>query len=343
MIDTITVEFNMLVPEDLLRTWDHDCSSKANGKGYNRYLLTVKLENGASIKLIYYPRDYRGNHLLLVEVSLPHVVFGNNCTMLYDFRKGATMVNEALAKFPEVPELDLMHGVISRLDICYNHQVGNSVPYLIKALQQLEFSHRKTVSYGSEGVQYKSIQTTTKFYNKEKESKNPAAFGILRQETTLRKKAVQKLVGKARPTLQDIQIELLGSALEEELEHLHLLNISIANRDEALKIYCEKCEEIGGIFYFGLHVGMITEPSKEAFERVTGSHPRTLERRLKKLYETVGPLTLTDHLKPLPALSINYRDALGELEKNAPRQEAPGLHVPVLDAPERLLVSQSTK
>ena len=84
-----------------------------------------------------------------------------------------------------IPKVNLWFGILARLDVCYNHKVGELVPYYIDALQSLEYSRRKTGPWTTEGVQYKNKQMSTKFYDKEKESGNSEAYGILRQETTL--------------------------------------------------------------------------------------------------------------------------------------------------------------
>ena len=85
---------------------------------------------------------------------------------------------------------------LTRLDICYNHHVGALLPNYLSALAILDYPRRKTThTYRNESVIYQNTQANTKFYDKRAESKNPAASGILRQETTFRKNNVKMILG----------------------------------------------------------------------------------------------------------------------------------------------------
>ena len=178
MIDTITFRFDIELDQEHLLHWQRTVVQKANGACYMNFSLDITTDNGTSIRCTYHPRSYKGQPLLLIEFSLPKLLYGNNCTMLVDIEKGIDKANEALFDVPGFPVLDLQDAIINRLDVCYNHQVENLVPYFIKALQYLEFPRRKTKPYTTEGVQYYNKQKSTKFYDKQKECGDPAAHGI---------------------------------------------------------------------------------------------------------------------------------------------------------------------
>ena len=70
---------------------------------------------------------------------------------------------------PHCPKLDLGEGILIRLDMCYNHQVGDAVEDYIKAIGNLDYPHRRTKHHRYEGVEFRAKHKTTKFYNKERE------------------------------------------------------------------------------------------------------------------------------------------------------------------------------
>jgi hypothetical protein len=224
--------------------------------------------------------------------------------MLNNLEEEITQANEVLAGIPVLPSINLWNGVLNRLDVCYNHQVGDLVSYLIKSLQQLEKPHRKTKPYTSEGVEYFSKLVSTKFYNKEKESGDPKAHGILRQEIELKSKAIKKLTGNKKPTLRDITKDLLYDTLENELQQLGLLGCSIGTRETTLKLLCEEYGRNEGIYYFGLLKAKTSYPSKETLATDIKLHSSTLGSKLRKIVKAGVPLALAETYEPLPPLVI---------------------------------------
>jgi hypothetical protein len=280
--------------------------------------MTTKVKDGIKVKYVYnpvigetafrftyLPEAYDGHPMLSLEFSVPKMVYGNNYQMLESIEETIKLGNEKLAKVRDIPILDLAEGILIRLDMCYNHQVGDAVDDYIKALGNLDYPHRRTKGHRHEGVEYKAKHKTTKFYNKENESKHKEAFGILRQEITLLTgKDVQELLGVKKPTLLDVSIGQITIALKGELETLRLLNNSIATRNTALQTLCEKYGEDAGIYFFGLLMSKV-DKSRKQIVRKTSSHPRSLDRKLKKIVDAGIPLTLTDREEPLPPLTID--------------------------------------
>jgi hypothetical protein len=193
--------------------------------------------------------------------------------------------------------------------------VGELVSYFIDALQSLEYSRRQTGPYTTQGAQYWNKQVCSKFYGKEKESGSTAAYGILRQEITLRREKVKKLTGRKKPTLHDLTPDLLFQALEDDLKELHLLGRSIGTADTTLSHLCESEGELAGIFYYGLlHSGVTL--TKERLISATKSHQRSMDRRLKKIVDAGIPLSITKHIEPLPPLVID-RNCIGDAESKS--------------------------
>ena len=280
--------------------------------------MTTKVKDGIKVKYVYnpvfaetsfrftyLPEAYDGHPMLSLEFSLPKMVYGNNYQMLESIEEAIKLGNAKLAKVKDIPILDLAEGILIRLDMCYNHQVGDAVDDYIKALGNLDYPHRRTKGHRHEGVEYKAKHKTTKFYNKENESKHKEAFGILRQEITLLTgKDVQEFLGVKKPTLLDISIGQITIALKGELQTLRLLNNSIATRNTALQNLCEIYGDDAGIYYFGLLISKLDKSRKQIVKK-TSTHPRSLDRKLRKIIDAGIPLTLTDREEPLPPLTID--------------------------------------
>jgi len=184
MLDTIRLKFSVSPSPDQLTKWTHRITETQTG--IRESYIYNPIIGDTMCKFTFFPYSYTGDSLLTLEVSLPKLVLGNNYQMLGSI-DGTIKISNYLLNNSSlyIPEIDLSEGVLIRLDMCYNHQVGDLVDDYIKALGYLDYPHRRTSNYRHEGVQYKSKHITTKFYDKEKETGFPEATGILRQETTM--------------------------------------------------------------------------------------------------------------------------------------------------------------
>ncbi len=302
MLDTIRVKFPINPTDEQLNGWTRKTTSSPTGKSdvfmYNPVLDDVML------KFTYRPFDFKGNPILSLEVSLPKMTLGFNYQMITGIDEAVKIVNSKLDEIPHIPKLDIAEGILIRLDMCYNHQVGDMVEDYIKAIGNLDYPHRRTKHHRGEGAEFRAKHKTTKFYNKEHESGFAEAHGILRQEITLMSaKDIQKMFGKSKPALTDISKDKVIEFLQDDLSKLGLLGNSIANRDTALKMLCEEYGNNAGIFYYGLIVSKL-DKSKKRIKLDTGTHPRSLDRKLKKIVDAGIPLTLTESKEPLPPLVI---------------------------------------
>jgi hypothetical protein len=306
MLDTVRVKYPISPEQDQLRYWIHKTSTTETGGVREYYIYNPKVtDDEVMLKYTYRPLAYDYNPLLALELSLPKLLYGNNYQMLGSMDGTIKLANMYLAIIPHAPILDLAEGILIRLDMCYSHQVGEAVDDYIKAIANLDYPHRRTKHHRGEGVEFKANHITTKFYNKQNETKMQEAFGILRQEVTLLEpKDIQKLLDKRRPTLLDVHRDLVSDYLKNDLRKLSLLDNSIATRDTALKTLCDAHGEMAGFYYYGLLVSKL-DKSRKIIASETHTHPRSLDRKLRKIIETGIPLTLTDREEPLPPLNIH--------------------------------------
>ncbi len=330
MLDTIGVEFpGIHIDQSLYSSWD-DSGRKRKGSYFVTWFgFTVTLTNLARVQYTYYP--FVSNGLLKVEFSLPHVIFGNNAQMVFDIAWAINLANQLLPIIPGIPPINLWEGRIYRLDPCYNHLVGDLVPWYIKALQSLEFPNRRTMPYTSQGVQYKNGQIILKLYDKERERRDKddlqgalAARGVLRQELELYKYALKKLSGKKRLKLQDVTPLWILEILEKELQELDLLGRSIGTVNTTFKVLRENFGRWEALALVGLLELKKVYPSIDLLAQDAGLHPNSIGRHIQNKFVEKGlPPTLTEHFKPLPPLFIDRDYILSQSHKRSPHDPLP--------------------
>jgi hypothetical protein len=303
MLDTIRVKYPIDPNDEQLKRWTTRITRTETGE--RKVFIYNPVVDETTLRFTYYPVDYSGKPMLTLECSLPKLIFDNNYQMLGSIDGTIKIANMLLEDVPHIPKLDLAEGILIRLDICYNHQVGDAVDDYIRAIGNLEYPHRRTKHHKHEGVEFRAKHKTTKFYNKEHESGFQEAHGILRQEITMLKgKDIQQFLQKPKPTLLDVDYEQVADELRSDLERIGLLNNSIATRNTALNTLCEAHGDDAGIYYFGLLMSKMNK-SRKQIKQSMKTHPRSLDRKLKKIVDAGIPLTLTDREEPLPPLDIN--------------------------------------
>jgi hypothetical protein len=322
VLDTICVQYTIKIAKEFLSNWDYEKRQKKGSYSFV-YKLVIPTQNGCGVTYRYVPRTPAGYPLLQVEFSLPHLVFGDNTNLICGLEGAINQANLMRPDVPGIPQLDLWKGTLYRLDIYYNFQDGRLVPFYIQALLPLEIARRKTRPYTNQGVQYGNKQVALKLYSKEqcyidkKLPINPDAKGVLRSEVTLRRNAVKRLTGKKYPTLRGITIELAVGALENELQRLGLLNRSIGTYDTTLEKLCEIYGTDAGFCYFGALAARVEYPSRETVIAASDIHPRTMDRRLKKVLAAGLPLTMTKADEPLPPLIIDREMIMEKAKQGA--------------------------
>jgi len=318
---TIRVKYPIAPDRSQLPLWDKQVKYTADGKIHERYTCNRKLTIAAiSVRCTYFPVDYQGNPLTSIELSLPMAVFGNNYCMIDDLEAAIAQANALLALDSRLPQVDLGEGTLIRLDPCYNHQVGPLlVPDYINAIGQLEYPHRRTKLHRNEGAEFRAKHVTTKFYDKERETRNKQAAGILRQETSLLEpKTIANLLGLKNPTLRDVTPERIAMILNLDLAYLKMFGRPIADRDTALAALTEKHGPLAGLYYFGFLEAKLIK-SKRQLATQAKLHPRTLDRRIKAIVDAGIAPTLTETTEPLPPLEIRLSRSLqGSLLSQSP-------------------------
>lgn len=306
MIDTIGLRFNDFVVLKACHLWHDDSEDREKGKTI-RYKLINRSKNRAPIKYFYYPYANHGAPFLYIEFSLPRLLLGNNAFMIYDIERDINLADLMLPEIPGVPKINLWEGILTRLDVCYNHNVGDLTKQYVPPLGFLNYSRRVTVSdINMNGVYYKNNQITTKFYVKSSVSKLPEANGILRQETTRRKEAVRRLTKNQKPTLCDIHYELLITSQERDLVNLSLFNSFIGNKDYAASRLTEVYGAKKGLSLYDLLCKYYDSGSnKDSMCQLFNCSHQTIDRKLKKIVDSGLSLTLTDTKEPLPPLIID--------------------------------------
>ena len=305
MIDTIRVKYPIAPDPSQLALWDRQVKYTADGQIHERYTCNLKLTVAAiSVRCTYFPVDYESNPLTSLELSLPMAQFGNNHSMIDDLEKAIAHANALLALDKRLPQVDIGEGTLIRLDPCYNHQVGQLVPDYINAIGQLQYPHRRTKHHRNEGAEFRAKHVTTKFYDKERETGDKKAAGILRQETSLLEpKRIAKLVGMKNPKLRDVTPERIAIILTLDLASLRILERPIADRHTALAALIEKHGPLAGVYYFGFLEAKPTK-SKRQLATQLKLHPRSLDRRIRAIIDAGIAPTLTETSEPLPPLEI---------------------------------------
>lgn len=306
MLDTVRLKFPISPTKEQLSNWQRHTRTLPTGAISEKYVYNPTVtDDNVMVKFTYYPVAYDAEPMLILETSLPKLIFGNNFQMIQSIDGAVKIGNMLLETIPHIPTLDLAEGILIRLDMCYNHQVGDSVADYINAIGHLNYPHRRTKFHLGEGAEFRSKHKTLKFYDKEREAGTPDAYGILRQEATIMQgKNIQKMTGIKKPKLPFITPHFVKEQMTADLERLRLLNNSIANRDTALEHLCTEYGSEAGIYYFGLLMTKL-DKSKKRIADETEMHPRSLDRRLKKIVDSGIPLTLTDRDAPLPPLEID--------------------------------------
>jgi hypothetical protein len=310
MLDTICVGFHISPTMTQLENWCCFSARFPNGAVKVMYKVARKTEKGAVIKGIFYPSNDRYSlPMTLFEFSPPKVFRGNNIDLINnedELLEGILEVNKSIRNIRIFPEVDIGLGQLTRLDYAYNHQVGESVYEYIRALSNLEYPRRKTMPYLYEGVQYMSKSVTTKFYNKEKECRDLAAHGILRQETTMRHSHVISRQFSRNPTrLKDIEFDKCIELLSNNLHMLGLENNPIYGKSSVHYILLETYGCKKGIELYGWWMERQTQTMDQL---VKAGMKKKIIQRQDKLIEDVGiPLTMSDTAKLLPPLVIRTK------------------------------------
>jgi hypothetical protein len=308
MIDTTTIQFPVLLTSKQLQHWIGHPLIFPDGRTNPKYFLNPRMNNGTVISFRYYPPNppFYSLPWLGIQVSLPNVLFGNNIQTLKgeaDFKEAIYMVNQFLERYSWLPNIDFGLGFLWRVDLVYDHHVGERVQDYVRALFKLDYPSRKTLPYPHEGVQFKSGVATTKFYDKWFESSLSPAYGTMRQETTLRHTYyIGRRMGIQYPTLKDISIPWVTKVLQEDLQKLHLQSCIISDRSTALIVLEQKYGWKQGDKLFGHLYARQSVSRKQMI--ADGKSERTIRKYEGQITNAGVSLTITDDGMQLAPLEI---------------------------------------
>jgi len=310
MLDTVDLGFEVSPTQKQLEDWKKIIYIFPGPEPVVKYVYntTARMPGNWSLNARFYPQNLENepHPMLLLQFSLPKVLFGNNYHLLFDFEQALSKANAQLSYASHIPTVDLNSGILHRLDYCCNYQVGERVPDYIRLMRGLNFPHRHTKPYGDEGVQFHSKVKTTKFYDKQYQCKDLKAYGLLRHETTIHHRTdIQKLLGICNPTLYAVDIDSVQAWLEEDLEKLRLNHQQIFNREIAseklVSVYGPKI----GDRLLGYLVRSQTHTKQEMMEKF-GQSRTTIYRNERLITDAGVALVLNDNVEPLSSLKVEF-------------------------------------
>lgn len=310
-IDTIKIRYQVPFQEINVEGWLHKSTSKGQQEGekeiFDFWILDYLSENKTMIKLKYIPYDRYGldHDMLLIEFSLPNLVYGCNHQLLGSWDYAFDCANRELSKIPGIPQLgDIRDAALFRLDLCSNLQLENGVPFYLQVLAKGYYPRRALHIYPPNGVIFKTKNgISTCFYDKSRECGHPEASGVLRMEISMRnKRKIAKWLGKKNPTLRDVTLDRIVDLLKKDLVILHLdkpiLSDLLAIEMRLSAMYSQRT--VRSLLGYWLECKTYTRDQM----RAKGNSRQTIHNYEKRLRDAdISSLSMQDHIE-LPPLSI---------------------------------------
>jgi hypothetical protein len=307
MLDWLAARFSVSPTPNQLKHWVSTPFIPPNSPEREKYFQN-RLIHGTVFKFTYYPpnQKYPSPHFR-VEFSPSTLLYGNNVQLIEDqsqIDEVRNLANVYLSIISWIPPVDIGDGILSRVDATYNYPAGDRVHDYIRALSNLEddYPQRETRPWKYGGVQFYSKATTTTFYDLLKKHQIPAAYGYLRQETSMRgSRNIAQRMGIDNPTIRQLNIDWLADTLRKDLQVLHLDQAVICDRDLASEILLNhyKSKRASGLYGY-----LILRQSMTRAQLISrGVSERTLQGWDKAIHDAGVALTMTDKAS-LPPLWI---------------------------------------
>lgn len=324
MIDTVELLFpGIYIDQGFLTNWAYSKREVRKGQYWlHKYDYTAHV-NGAPILFMYFPVANKGKPYLKIRFSLPHLLFGNNYTPLYDLGWGIRQANSLIPVLPGVPKLDLRKGILTRLDICHDFQVGEQLPDYIWILHYLEYPRRKTKPYSSEGVMFENGEATVKFYDKSRQLREELkdfygadiTCGRLRLELLCGPRYIRRILMEKKPTFTHVTLDLLINALEECLDELCLSGKKICTEQSAYERLVKKYGEQKGLQHYQTLCLKMLNRSKDVIAQILEKDKKTVSRRLKEIISAGVALALIPTEVDLPQFVLDRELIHGKEEE----------------------------
>jgi len=316
-IDTIKVTFFVPMNQISFVDWLRKTTTRIQKNGeswlFEFYVRNYVNANKMVIHLKFVPIDFYGRqgNRLIIDFSLPRLIYGCNHQMLEDLGFAMDQANIELSYIPGLPRLiDIRDAELNRLDICENFQVWENSQDYIQAIFKAHFPHRKTVPYPTTGVIFKAksgISTSVYLKYEDPNCGHEEARGKLRFEISMRRKChIVTLTGKKEPRLRDLTIEMVAGRIQKDMNILHLNRPIVCDRKKIENILSEKYtpRQVRSL------LGYLLERQTLTYEQLIGKGitRRTICHYEKLLAEAgVSSLSIESN-KVLPPLSVNKAD-----------------------------------
>jgi hypothetical protein len=300
-IDTIAPSFPLPLDLSWVETWPHHTQDK----GRVTSSMRLNFLGHKSILVTYHPTDMKGdpNPSLIYTFSLPKMVNKCNHDLVFDMDQAIEEANRLVNGHDKLPPVRIEEGILRRIDIVYQYQVGNHPQDYVASISNAHYSHREAKPYPYQGVVFPSNDATTKFYDKERQCHHPEAFGLLRHEKTLRgANYIGERCGKRNPTIMDIDNVFKKKELDIDLKRTGLNGTMICN----LEVAVEKLLQ-----YYGRTIGEKLVgywSSRQGYTRdqmmsIYGYDNKTINRK-EKMIQEAGVAMVSNGIVSLPSLCI---------------------------------------
>ena len=305
MYDTLKVGFKDF---ELSYQWLSNWKFRQRSGERETYRMSIHAANGNKVTATYHPKDIRGkpSPLLLFEFSAPKLVYDCNHYLIDDTLTIIEQANAVIHRLPDFASLSIENGTLYRVDFCYHHFVGKNIYDYVRVLQSLHYPHREVFSFLHNGVQFRSKQVSTQFYNKFKQCNHKDAKGILRQETSYRDKGrIEKLFEKNDPTILDLDNEIALPVLDADLRKLRLKDAIICDRSYANELLMDFYGKTRGknlIGYLTLRQTFTREQLKDRYE-----YSQEIINKNERDIAKAGVVPILSNNITLPPLEINQK------------------------------------
>lgn len=298
MIDTVAFGFPIMINPTVDQGWRYNLVSVRH-RSWEKWSTSFYIAGDSKLSVTYYPQNITANAnepLLLLELSLPKLAYGNNTQMLIDLTQALEIANKEIRQIVKLPPINFYEGVIYRLDPCYNHDVGNDVFDYLRSLSVSHYSRRSTRPYFGNGIQFYTQQGSSKFYDK--------GNGLLREEISfLKRRDIEKKYMGQKLTIDLITRELTREILNHELEILHLNINKIVNLETADEILRKSYGTREKDRLMNYLLERQSTPKEKMMDKLNKSGP-TIDLYERQILDAGILVGLTYRKEPLPPLKI---------------------------------------
>lgn len=117
MVDKPKIRLPIFLNSHQLVNFTHNFKCEPNKTPINKYYLNTVARIGkgsgdAPISFEYYPGDYQGNPALVMEFSVPRLMYGSNYHMIFSIGEAINTITPIFKAFSFLPPIDIGVGVV---------------------------------------------------------------------------------------------------------------------------------------------------------------------------------------------------------------------------------------